>query len=61
MLDTVEKSIKPELRQAATMLEPRLYDALADLAQRNERSLAAELRLAIRAHVGDDRDEIAAA
>lgn len=48
MYDPVEKSSKV---QVATMVEPELRDALSALAEANERSTAAELRLAIRAYV----------
>lgn len=35
----------------STYFEPADYDRLVDLADKNERPLAAELRLAVRAHL----------
>jgi hypothetical protein len=52
MHDVVAKS--NEKVQAATMLEPEIYDALAQLAESNERSVAAELRLAIKKHLSKE-------
>jgi hypothetical protein len=37
--------------QAATLIEQSIYDALIALAKANERSVAAELRLAIQNHL----------
>jgi hypothetical protein len=41
----------PAKIQATTWLDAKTYDALAALAEQNERSIAAELRLAIRAYL----------
>ena len=50
MYESVEKSSAPKV-QVATQLEPDTYDALAALARVHERSVAAELRLAIKNHL----------
>jgi hypothetical protein len=42
---------RPEQKQIATIVSPEMFEELARLAERNDRSIAAELRLAIRAHM----------
>ncbi len=48
---SVKSNHRDGLVQVATMITPDLFDLLAETAKRNERSLAAELRLAIRNHL----------
>lgn len=48
MYESVEKSSKI---QVATLVDPDVFEALADLAKTHERSVAAELRLAIKLHL----------
>lgn len=54
MLETVAKS--REKLQVATMVDPATYAELMRVAEENERSLAAELRLAIKNHLADGGD-----
>lgn len=49
MWDSVEKS--SEKLQVATLVDPATYAELSRVAEANERSLAAELRLAIKNHL----------
>ncbi len=42
---------KNEKPQAATLVEQEIYDELIALARRNERTVAAELRVAITRHL----------
>jgi hypothetical protein len=53
MYDNVEKQGRSVVRptQIATILDPDLYAAFAALAAKNERSVAAELRLAVKQHL----------
>lgn len=48
MYESVEKSSKV---QVATLIDPDVFEALQDLAKSHERSVAAELRLAIKLHL----------
>lgn len=58
MLDSVDKSSAK--LQAATLLDAETYAALARAAEENERSVAAELRLAIKNHLAQRDVEEAA-
>lgn len=51
MYESVEKSRAAE-KQVATLLDPETYEALAEKATAAERSLAAELRVAVKKHLG---------
>lgn len=58
MWDSVEKS--SEKLQVATLLDPATYADFARAAETNERSIAAELRLAIKNHLAQREIEAAA-
>lgn len=54
MLDSVEKSTTSvDKAQVATLLDQETYARFADKAAANERSIAAELRLAVKRHLED--------
>jgi predicted DNA-binding protein len=46
---------KTEKPQAATLVEQEIYDELIALSKRNERTVAAELRVAIQRHLEASR------
>jgi hypothetical protein len=58
MYESVEKS--SEKFQVATLLDPETYAEFARIAEQNERSVAAELRLAIKLHLARPTVEAAA-
>jgi predicted transcriptional regulator len=54
----LEKSTRAgELAMVSVKLERELWDAMRNLAHENDRTLTAELRRAIRAHLAASRDE----